>query len=367
MKKIFVTLSFFMGITINSQAGLITHNDYTDGSVITAAGQNTNENTIFNEFNGNIDNTNIKSGGIATANIANNAITYGLLDSTTQSTFTYVNNLRTYRRPVLVWDSQVNLSTGVYVENNTGTSNQTCILFPDDYRCVTETINNSATKRRVVTTVTASASTPQSGMAPGETVANNTWYSVYAWKASDGVNYVLVLTTNTPTQSNYATLNTILGKNSWVYLGMVLNGDGYNNANTILKFTQSGFTTMLINNAGGSNDSSNHGALLANNGATLTLTWTYGTGTNFTNIPSHLKQGSVICSAGSTNNILKISDSAGLFNFFIFTQSSGGHAVIPLVFSDGIKMTTQTGNEAMDIHLYRWEDSILASPFNAQL
>lgn len=40
---------------------LITRTNYVSGGTITAAGQNTNENTVFDEFNGNIDNANIKA------------------------------------------------------------------------------------------------------------------------------------------------------------------------------------------------------------------------------------------------------------------------------------------------------------------
>jgi len=41
--------------------GLVTLTNYTDGATITAAGQNSNENAIANEFNGNIENVNIKA------------------------------------------------------------------------------------------------------------------------------------------------------------------------------------------------------------------------------------------------------------------------------------------------------------------
>ncbi len=51
-----------------SYAGLITHTDYTNGATITASGQNSNENAIVNEFNGNIDNTNIKPGAVIAVN-----------------------------------------------------------------------------------------------------------------------------------------------------------------------------------------------------------------------------------------------------------------------------------------------------------
>lgn len=50
-------------------AGVISHTDYTAGNVITAAGQNANENTIVNEFNGNINSANIAAQGVALTNI----------------------------------------------------------------------------------------------------------------------------------------------------------------------------------------------------------------------------------------------------------------------------------------------------------
>lgn len=66
MKKL-IALLFLAG---NAQAGLITHTDYTAGATITAATQNSNENAVFNEFNGNIESANIKDGTIATADLS---------------------------------------------------------------------------------------------------------------------------------------------------------------------------------------------------------------------------------------------------------------------------------------------------------
>ncbi len=61
-------------------AGLISHVDYTNGNVITSAGQNLNENTIVNEFNGNITSANIAPLGVATSNMAESAITTSKLN-----------------------------------------------------------------------------------------------------------------------------------------------------------------------------------------------------------------------------------------------------------------------------------------------
>src|SRR5438309_459245 len=83
-------------------AALISHTDYTDGSVITAAGQISNENKIFNDYNGNIDNNNIKAGGVVDSNIAVGTIDPTRLNSVLQSSFTnaaYVNTPNTFVQP----------------------------------------------------------------------------------------------------------------------------------------------------------------------------------------------------------------------------------------------------------------------------
>ena len=68
MKKL--SLIILLGLTSTAKAGLITHSDYTAGTSITASAQNSNENTVFNEFNGNIESTNIKDGTIVVADLS---------------------------------------------------------------------------------------------------------------------------------------------------------------------------------------------------------------------------------------------------------------------------------------------------------
>lgn len=82
MKKLLLSLIF---IPILGHSAVISHTDYTDGSVITAAGQNANENRIFNDYNGNIDNTNIKAGGIVASNIQSASIDATRFTSTVQA------------------------------------------------------------------------------------------------------------------------------------------------------------------------------------------------------------------------------------------------------------------------------------------
>lgn len=77
----YVTILIFTFNQIAS-AGLITHLDYSSGGTITASGQNTNENAIVNEFNGNIESANIKDATIVNADIANSTIQGGKIDST---------------------------------------------------------------------------------------------------------------------------------------------------------------------------------------------------------------------------------------------------------------------------------------------
>ena|ERR1051326_222621 len=58
-------------LSLPVKAALITHTDYVSGNVITASGQNANENTIVNEINGDLDNSNIAaSAAIAVSKLA---------------------------------------------------------------------------------------------------------------------------------------------------------------------------------------------------------------------------------------------------------------------------------------------------------
>lgn len=69
MKKV-ISYLLIMGMVSPLNAGLITHTDYVAGQTITATLQNTNENTIVNEFNGNIESANIKDGTIVVADLS---------------------------------------------------------------------------------------------------------------------------------------------------------------------------------------------------------------------------------------------------------------------------------------------------------
>lgn len=78
LKKIIVyslQLIVYSQLSILSWGYVITHNDYTSNTTITASGQNTNENNIVNVINGNLDSTNITANTLpgSTANSGGSA------------------------------------------------------------------------------------------------------------------------------------------------------------------------------------------------------------------------------------------------------------------------------------------------------
>jgi hypothetical protein len=72
IKKVLISLILIQSVC---SAYTITHNDYSSGGSVSAAGQNTNENAIVNVINGNIDTTNIAANGVGTTQIAAQAVT----------------------------------------------------------------------------------------------------------------------------------------------------------------------------------------------------------------------------------------------------------------------------------------------------
>lgn len=76
VKSTLLVLGILSLCAINSIAALITRTyTYTSGNTITANENNTNENTLYTEINGNLNTANLLDGGIATADLADSAIT----------------------------------------------------------------------------------------------------------------------------------------------------------------------------------------------------------------------------------------------------------------------------------------------------
>lgn len=194
---------------------------------------------------------------------------------------TYVDRLNGYRRPVLQYSSGtvVNVETGL-----NGTSGAATVLFPDG------DLRTDSTSGRIncnLAQVAALSGTAQSGLQTG-TVANNTWYAIYAVKTTDNTsNFVTVATTAFPVQANYATIAGAFGSTSFVYLGAVRNGDNSGSATGILAFTQSGNFIAFNNSAVGTIVSS-PGLELSTTVSSGSGTWAYSSGTGAAQVPPNV-------------------------------------------------------------------------------
>jgi hypothetical protein len=349
-----------------SYAGTITHTDYTAGNVITAAGQNTNENAIVNEFNGNISAANLASNAVTTAKITDANVTLAKLDTALQSTFTYVNTLGAYRRPNLTF---INVSL-VDVEPNTGTLNQTCILFPDSQRCVTEDTSSSNKYRRFDITAVANytAGTEDSGLVTGLTEGTSTWYAIYAVKSQiNSSNFVLVGDTTPATQASYSNLNNRYGLNGWVYLGRIHNGDGTSGSATsdIQSFKQTGAIMKFSNRVAGSTIDF-AGFRMATSAGTSSLTYQAANGVTGIVIPAEFLLGWYCggAGAGSTSTNIRERDQAVTLSIGIGTVQFGGCYFANL----GFGLTVTNGSSvSMDIVLGGFIDPQLGVGSNPQL
>ncbi len=259
-----------------------------------------------------------------------------------------------YRRPNLTFIGV----TSVDVENNTGTANQTTIVFPDGtIRSVTEDTSSTHKYRRFIITATAefTTGTEDSGLYSGLSETNNTWYAIYAVKSAiDTTKFVLVGTTTLPLRANFATLNTNLGTNGWVYLGLIRNGDGVSAAGDILNFSQSGGITTFRNSyTGPSTSVTSTGLLLA--AAAVPNTWAYSAGTGTTSVPNHIST-AVVSHSISTAGSFALDSAAGIRYTTVGSVGGAGvsRVVVPIV--DGL---SATGTGAAEIGITTFFDPLL--------
>lgn len=356
MKKIYI-FGLLCALTATVNGGLITHNDYTSGATITASGQNTNENAVFNEFNGNIESANIKDGTIVNADISGSAaIGFTKLDAPTQSSSTFMFNtlgyLSTYKRPGLVW---INATT-VDISSNTGTANQTCVIFPDgERRCVTENTATTNVNRRCILTATASTSgTKDSGLRINYNLTGNTWYSFYAVKATDTSDFVVVADTINPTFSNYTALNTAYASNGWVYLGMGRYGNNDDITTGLLRFSQRSDMTILLSSAA----ASNRGVVLSSGSPVSVANYLYAAGFSGTQIPSNITFG-LIQQQGTSGTVAVYGDSGTTLRL----AGAGAGAYINNFWADVTTgfFQTNTSSALLALHIYGWKDDALGS------
>lgn len=296
------------------------------------------------------------------------ALTYQKMNQLAANDDYIKNTISNYRRPLLKFIS-VSL---VDVENNTGTANETKILFPDGSSLsVTEDTASTTKYRRFDITATAefTSGTEDSGLRSGLSEANNTWYAIYAVKSQiDATKFVLAGDTTLPIQANYSTLNTRYGTNSWVYLGMIRNGDGGSAAADILAFIQSGNFTVFKNAASGVSTIAMNGLILATTAGAATLTYARTSGTGATNIPNHVAQVIYGVSFAAVANYTISKDSGGTRVYSKELGTNGVAVQYEVSADEGVAMSNGGGTSiAQDIFLCAFRDNVLGVGSNPQI
>lgn len=263
-----------------------------------------------------------------------------------------IANHFSYRRPNLVFISV----TTVDVENNTGTANQTTILFPDGtFRSVTEDTSSTNKYRRFIITAAAefTSGTEDSGLRSGISEATNTWYAIYAVKSSiNSSNFVLSGDTTLPLQANFATLNSRYGTNGWIYLGIIRNGNNSGATGDICDFTQSGNQTQFKNAAAGASLVNFQGTLLVSATSGSAATYTYSSGTGTTDIPGNIKLVNFSAGGASTDIIV-----SGVTSTAVLAKAVHIIKLALLAASDGLIVSDNSATR--DIFLSGFCDSAL--------
>lgn len=272
----------------------------------------------------------------------------------------YVDNYSTYRRPVLQYASAttVNVETG-----NNGTSGEARILFPDGTRR-TET---SATRINFVITrnaVFATTSGAQSGLRSSLSEAANTWYALYAVKVADSTTqWCTVGDTVLPLQANFATLNSNYGTNSWVYLGLIRNGDNSSTSGDILLFSMSGNQTLFRNNCVTAGGEDATGIRLATGSNVTSLTYTYTAGTGAAEIPGNVVNGHFAGTASARDTgVFVLSKTSGGARFCTWRgAASFTRAFTTCSVADSLQMSNiaSVTTDTFDINLTGFSDSVL--------
>lgn len=211
-----------------------------------------------------------------------------------------------YRRPVLKYAS----ATQFDIENNTGTANETRIVFPDGTeRSVTEDTSSAHKFRRFDITATATyvSGTEDSGLRSGVSEVDNTWYCIYAIKSQINTsNFILSGDSTIPKQSNIPTLDSRYGENSWVYLGLIRNNGDFD----ITKFTQAGNRTVFRDNsAGGTQKVPGHFIMTGS----APNTYTISRGTGNLDFPDQIETVDLIAAPGDSADTYRLRTQSGVY------------------------------------------------------
>lgn len=329
--------------------------DYTfaPNTTIASAEVNQDFDEVYNAFSG------LEAGTSSMSKLPLDANPTSALHAATKQ---YVDTYAAWRRPVLTYIS----ATLVDVEANTGTSNQTKIIFPDgEARIVSEDTASATKYRRFDITAAAefSSGTEDSGIRSGITEATNTWYAIYAVKSTiNSANFVLAGDTTLPLLANYSTLNSRYGTSGWAYLGMIRNGDGANTNGDIVKFSQAGNQTTFRNVLAPTGAGTSPGVLLATTASGTTLTWAYAAGTAGAQIPSNISIVNAFAQwDNATTGINRFSDSARNVDYIAYYCVGGsGRTICSSVVSclEGFQ-ASMAGAADINIGLYGYFDGVL--------
>jgi len=276
--------------------------------------------------------------------------------STDAVAFGQVTPLFAYRRPTLVFSS----ATVVSVETGLdGTSGDAVILFPDgQLRTETSTnrYNGFITQNAVFNN--AALGSNQGGLRTGS-VAANTWYACYAVKVTTfAANWVMVLDTVLPKQSNYSTLNTNFGTNGWIYLGLIRYGDQGGSSTGILDFNAAGNQMTLTNaNSGVAVSGNRNGILLATTAGASSLSWAYASGTSGAVLPNNINIAVTVWDFQSSTNSY-LANSGNNYRYIQLTCNSLGGSQVVSDPTAGYQITNASST-ACDILIVGWFDNAL--------
>jgi hypothetical protein len=343
------------------------HNNHDDGTSkwqVLSAENSSSTVAILNNSTGTNDILDCRDNGSSVFKVADGGTVTltGALIVPTITVTTLTHGLIGYRQPNLKYVS----ATAVDVESNTGTSNQTTVLFRDgSLRSVTEDTASTNKYRRFLITAAAefTSGTEDSGLRSGISEVANTRYAIYAVKSViDATKFVLAGDTTFPTQSNVATLNTRYGTSGWVFLGYLFNGNGQAGSSDIMDFLQAG-PSMDFRNTNSAGVGAGLGILMATTAGATTLTYTYAAGSGNAQIPDTITKvhwgvhwesvaGGVIAkdAGGARTYITQDGNSATHINGYWSAATEG------VALSNG-----PASSEAQDIFMRSYFDSALAN------
>ncbi len=261
-----------------------------------------------------------------------------------------------YRKPSLSWinTTQATIETGL-----DGISGNGIAIFPDG------TKRTDSTPGHIILDVTQTAvlsGMAQSGLQTG-TVTANTTYAVYAVKVqSNSTDFILVADTLLPLQANFSTINTNFGLNSWVYLGMIRAGDNDVLSTELIRFTQTGAMTVLLNNGTGGA----RGIFLATDPSTTDLLYTATYGTGATDLPPNIQIFLIGFRASGNSSINLYTDTQ---NISLLATNGGATPVRMFIYSGVVTNIELVRSSAANatITLAGWIDPILSNGVNASL